>query len=76
MKPNRSLRIQARRVARAAINGVDAVRQAFDYSAEIMTPRQFAKSFRTPEERATIKSVKIVPPKIGKKGFGEILVER
>lgn len=76
MKPNRNLQLTARRAARAVRNGVGAVRQVFDYSAEIMTPSQFAKTFSTEKERATIKRVKIVAPRIGKKGFGEILVER
>ncbi len=41
---------------------------------EKLTPRQFVKDHRT--NINNIQSVKIVPPKLGQKGFGKITVVR
>jgi hypothetical protein len=41
---------------------------------EKMPPERFLKLSK--EERANIKSVEIVPPALGSKGFGTLLVEK
>ena len=40
---------------------------------KVMTPRRFVKLAET--NKSSIKSVKIIPPKLGRKGFGKLAVE-
>lgn len=41
---------------------------------EILTPRQYISKYST--NKSSFEAVKIIPPKVGQKGFGKIAVIR